>query len=576
MSGLAGLLWLLPSMAAAQDIDAIVRELGDKSASVRRDAANNAYNANIGAAAAVPKLLAVLAKESDAEVRRSVVQALGATGTGSPDAAAALVRVLGQDPVAEIRARAADGLASLAGAPEPAVPALVAALADSSDDVRRAAAVALREFPAGAATIVPALVATLAYAPVASTALHSLARFGAAATPALPVLRRLVTGVDTPDDLREGALGVLGAIGRPAAAAAPDCLRLLDHGDPSIRVSAAVALMSFGEDVDAAMKALTAALGYDNARANRDDGNQRRAVIVRAARAVARFGAAAQGDAVLRLALAAADSDEVIRSFASGAFDEVLAALPRANRFDALDSLVAARDALARSTGEAQRARGRQIAATIEELERLHPIATLARRLAAPALIVAACAALAAVLVLGLRRRSAARPRVFISYRRQDSAVWCGRLHDHLVDALGPERVFRDIDSLAPGTLFAERLRESIAACDAFVVLIGPAWLAATDGDGRRRLDDPADFVRLEIESALGHHKPVFPVLVDGAGMPAAAALPPAVARIAASNAIEIGDRHFAADVRSLLTALRSTTGPAPRTAPAPSAQSFL
>lgn len=190
------------------------------------------------------------------------------------------------------------------------------------------------------------------------------------------------------------------------------------------------------------------------------------------------------------------------------------------------------------------------------------------RRFALPALGAFALVALALIMLRRRRRRASAAPRVFISYRRQDSAASCGRLYDRLVSNLGAERVFRDIDSLAPGTLFADRLRRSVAECDAFIVLVGPSWLAV-DPEGRRRLDDPADFVRLEIEAALERRNPVFPVLVEGARMPAASDLPPSVASIASSNAIEIADRHFSADVQRLLVAIRSVTAAAAAVAPA-------
>lgn len=561
-------LWLLPSAVVAQDMDAITRGLGDKSARVREDAAINVYNANVPARAAVPKLLSMLTSERDAEVREYVVKALGAAGKDSPAVPDALIQVLKHDPVPEIRVRAAEALARLATQPEASVPALAAALADKSDDVRKAAAHALGEFPASAASIAPALLAALADGPVASSALHSLAQFGAGAAPAVPALRRLVRAEDTPGDLRQRALEVLGTVGLAAAVAAPDCLPLLDHRDPETRVEAAVALMSFGQHRDAAMRTLVGALGYDNGSSNRDDVYRRRAVVVRAAWAVGHFGAFANGDGVVRLAVDAQDADSDIRAFATRAFDEVLAALVKARRFDAINSLVDATKFLAQSQDESLRTRSRAVAAGVDELERLQPVGTELRRFAMPALGASALAALALIMVRR-RRRTGAAPRVFISYRRQDSAASCGRLYDRLVSNLGAERVFRDIDSLAPGTLFADRLRRSIAECDAFIVLVGPSWLAV-DTEGRRRLDDPADFVRLEIEAALEGRKPVFPVLVEGARMPAASDLPLSVAPIASSNAIEIADRHFSADVQRLLVAIRSVTVTAAAVAPAP------
>ena len=95
----ACVLWLLPAVVAAQDMDAIMRGLGDKSAHVRENAAINVYNANVQARAAVPKLLSMLASERDAEVREYIVKALGAAGKESPAVPDALTQVLKHDPV---------------------------------------------------------------------------------------------------------------------------------------------------------------------------------------------------------------------------------------------------------------------------------------------------------------------------------------------------------------------------------------------------------------------------------------------------------------------------------------------
>jgi hypothetical protein len=103
---------------------------------------------------------------------------------------------------------------------------------------------------------------------------------------------------------------------------------------------------------------------------------------------------------------------------------------------------------------------------------------------------------------------------VFISYRREDSAGWAGRIYDRLEKLMGPENVFLDVDNIQPGSDFVQVLTESVGACDALVAVIGRRWI--TDENNRRRLDDPRDFVRIEIETALR----VFPVLVDGAAMP--------------------------------------------------------
>ena len=106
--------------------------------------------------------------------------------------------------------------------------------------------------------------------------------------------------------------------------------------------------------------------------------------------------------------------------------------------------------------------------------------------------------------------------RVFISYRREDSGYPAGWLFDQLAASLGADRVFKDVDSIEPGEDFAEVISDAVSSC-AVLAVIGDRWLAAADEDGRR-LDDPGDFVRLEIEAALTRGVRVIPVLVGGRG----------------------------------------------------------
>ena len=147
-------------------------------------------------------------------------------------------------------------------------------------------------------------------------------------------------------------------------------------------------------------------------------------------------------------------------------------------------------------------------------------------------------------------------PGVFLSYRRQDSGPTVGRLYDRLAAHFGADRVFRDIDTLAPGAEFAQVIRERIHGCDAAVVVIGSQWLSLTDAEGRRRLDDPHDLLKAEIAEALTQRKLVIPALLDGARMPSRAELPSEIATLAERNAIEISDRRFSYDVDQLIRAL--------------------
>ena len=122
---------------------------------------------------------------------------------------------------------------------------------------------------------------------------------------------------------------------------------------------------------------------------------------------------------------------------------------------------------------------------------------------------------------------------IFISYRREDSGPYAGRLRDALRNRFGAEQVFRDIDSVDPGERFRRLIEQEVSSCDALLALIGPAWLAITDDAGRRRLDDPDDYVRLEIATALDRDDVlVIPVVVGPTSMPAAADLPKPLASI--------------------------------------------
>ena len=143
--------------------------------------------------------------------------------------------------------------------------------------------------------------------------------------------------------------------------------------------------------------------------------------------------------------------------------------------------------------------------------------------------------------------------RVFISYRREDSAGHAGRLFDRLAERLGRERVFRDVDHIRPGDLFTEAIREKIGASDILLVLIGPRWLAATDQEGRRRLEDPDDLVRREIEMGLGRKMRIIPVLLGGAAMPVKRDLPESLQPLAGYSALEIRDANFDQDAARLI-----------------------
>src|SRR5215216_5892223 len=92
---------------------------------------------------------------------------------------------------------------------------------------------------------------------------------------------------------------------------------------------------------------------------------------------------------------------------------------------------------------------------------------------------------------------------IFISYRRDDSAGYAGRLHESLADRFGPDQIFRDVDTLKPGEDFIEAIEQRVARSTVFLALIGRDWLSTRDASGHRRLDVPNDYVRVEIAAAL-------------------------------------------------------------------------
>lgn len=144
---------------------------------------------------------------------------------------------------------------------------------------------------------------------------------------------------------------------------------------------------------------------------------------------------------------------------------------------------------------------------------------------------------------------------IFISYRREDSAGFAGRLADALEEGLGSEQVFRDVDDIRPGQDFVAAIATQLRAMDVVLVLIGPQWTDIAR-DGVRRLDDPDDFVRLEIRLALALDKPVIPVLVGGARMPAEADLPEDIRALARRQAFSLSDAGWKADVARLNEAI--------------------
>jgi hypothetical protein len=151
--------------------------------------------------------------------------------------------------------------------------------------------------------------------------------------------------------------------------------------------------------------------------------------------------------------------------------------------------------------------------------------------------------------------------QIFISYRREDSAAWAGRLSDRLKSYLPSAQIFMDVDTIEPGVDFVQAVENIVSACDVLIAVIGSRWLTSSDRRGGRRLDTPGDLVRLEIATALKRGIRVVPVLVEGAKMPEAGELPDDLKALVRRNALEIGHTRFNADSEHLVIAVQRALG---------------
>lgn len=159
---------------------------------------------------------------------------------------------------------------------------------------------------------------------------------------------------------------------------------------------------------------------------------------------------------------------------------------------------------------------------------------------------------------------------IFISYRREESSGHAGRIYDRLRERFGKNRVFMDVSAIEPGVDFVEAIDRAVGSCAVLLVVIGRSWLECTNAAGKRRLDDPKDFIRLEVGTALRRTIRVIPVLVQNAAMPGEDVLPEELKLLARRNAIEINDSHWDSDLSQLVETLERVlaggTGPAPQT----------
>ena len=146
--------------------------------------------------------------------------------------------------------------------------------------------------------------------------------------------------------------------------------------------------------------------------------------------------------------------------------------------------------------------------------------------------------------------------QIFISYRREESRWSARSLCDRLTQRFDRNQIFMDVDAIALGEDFLKAIEKRVGECDVLIAVIGAHWLTSTDEQGGRRLDDPEDFVRMEIATALRRDIRVIPVLVDGASMPRSRDLPDDLKSLVRRNALQVGDTHFDDDCRRLVAAI--------------------
>jgi Tfp pilus assembly protein PilF len=157
---------------------------------------------------------------------------------------------------------------------------------------------------------------------------------------------------------------------------------------------------------------------------------------------------------------------------------------------------------------------------------------------------------------------------IFISYRREESRWSAGRLYDRLTRHFDRKQVFMDIDGIALGADFVKAIQKKVSECDVLIAVIGERWLTSEDGRGGRRLDNPEDFVRMEIATALKRDIRVIPVLVDGVVMPPSTDLPDDLKPLVRRNALLVRDTGFDDDCRRLVAAIKQAQAEGPQKAP--------
>jgi TPR repeat protein len=146
--------------------------------------------------------------------------------------------------------------------------------------------------------------------------------------------------------------------------------------------------------------------------------------------------------------------------------------------------------------------------------------------------------------------------KIFISYRRDDSSPWAGRLSDRLSNQFPSNEIFMDVDSVDLGEDFVNTIEKTVGSCDVLIAVIGKGWLTSRDQEGKRRLENSEDYVRTEIATALRRGIRVIPVLVEGASMPQAGDLPDDLKALSRRNALQLSHDRFRGDSERLVSAV--------------------
>ena len=147
---------------------------------------------------------------------------------------------------------------------------------------------------------------------------------------------------------------------------------------------------------------------------------------------------------------------------------------------------------------------------------------------------------------------------IFVSYRRGESDVHAGRLADRFIEHFGEHRVFYDVDLTEPGVDFIDQIQSAVDSSEVLIAVIGKNWVTATDSAGQKRLDNPDDYVRIAIATALKRNIRVIPLLVQGAAMPSAHELPNDLTPLTHRRAFELHDASWREEVQHLTTVLES------------------